>query len=108
MKKIIKLGVVLMCFLFSIGGANARCNPFKPSTLTPSRKTPPRAATIPMPSPGGITNPGLKIGEMFNGNGSSKTYNGRSVRNFPNNGGGGGGCAPRPGTLAVDPQGGGC
>ncbi len=105
MKKITKLGVVLMCFLFSIGDANARCNPFNPSTCTPHRKTPPRAATIPMPSPGGITNPGHVTGGMINGNGSSKTYNGRSVRNFPNSRGG---CVPRPGTLAVDPQGGGC
>ena len=32
MKKIIKISLMLMCFLILVDNANARCNPLKPST----------------------------------------------------------------------------
>lgn len=36
MEKIIKLSVVLVCFLVSIGDVYARCNPFDPSSCVPN------------------------------------------------------------------------
>lgn len=73
-----------------------------------SRFRPPSVSSPRAISPGGVGKPIEQLFGQINPNGTSKTYNGRTVTRSPNSSTSANGCVPRPGVLAVNPQGNGC